>query len=562
MTTSAPELDGLVARSIDSAVDRLFELQRGGSWRDTLPSAALATASAIVALHFADPIGSAELISAGAAWLRRSQSPDGGWGNAVGAPSTLNATSIAVAALHLVSAGESGENVARGRARIEAMGGLAAVADRRRCKLKVICEHYLAIAGLLDENRATDIPLKVALLPRRLRQKVSFIVPGVLSWALMLAHAGRAGPLRTIDRCAERRALAYLSGFEEFEGSEGGFEESPFMVGIVSVGLSRAGVGAEIVDRCCEYLRQTVRPDGSWSVNRDLEFSATAFVTLGMQDSGYASDPRMQSTVRFVRSCQRDAPFAPTGCPGGGWGWSMPSGWPNTDDTADALIALAGFGVDRTDAAVAKGLEWLRATQNRNGSWSCFCRNVNIQMDAACSVMTAHAVTALRLAGGSTAADPAVARAVAWFAKIQRPDGAIPCLWYEGLTAGTGCVLDALGGLGLAGSTTGRGCQDWLLSRQLPSGAWGDGEQAAPSVENTAWALLGLLGAGLAHHRAVERGAKWLVDQQRPDGLWDPALLGVYFLDLLYSCDHLANGYALQALGRYRAAELHAGTQR
>jgi squalene-hopene/tetraprenyl-beta-curcumene cyclase len=42
-----------------------------------------------------------------------------------------------------------------------------------------------------------------------------------------------------------------------------------------------------------------------------------------------------------------------------------------------------------------------------------------------------------------------------------------------------------------------------------------------------------------------------LLHEQTSEALWEPTLLGVYFLDLWYSDDLLASGYALQALGRY-----------
>jgi squalene-hopene/tetraprenyl-beta-curcumene cyclase len=554
MTETVVALQDRVERSVAAAVDGLFAAQRpSGAWQDTLPSAAVSTASSIVALHLADPVGSAGLIEAGAAWLRASQNPDGGWGDAVGAPSNLSITPFAVGALHLVAPEASAENVLRGLERIERFGGMAAVADRRRCKLFVLCQLFLAMAGMYDETRIRRMPVEIILLPRKLRQKVSFVVPHLLSWGVMQAHTRRFGPLRrAVNRLAEPRAIAYLEEIEDFHGPGGGYQESPLMVSLVCLGLARAGVAPDIVGRCVDYLRGSVRPDGAWPVNRDLEFSATSFVTLGLQDAGRRDDPRLRPTLAWIRHCQRGTPFPATGCPGGGWGWSMPSGWPNTDDTADALLALAGFGVDGTDTQVRDGVAWLLRAQNRDGSWSCFCPDNHVDLDAPCSVMTAHAVTALRLAGGLEAGAPAIARAVSWFTKAQRGDGGVPCLWYRGLTAGTGCVLDALGGLRLAHTETARRCRDWLLAHQHPDGGWGDGERSASSVEETAWALLGLLGGGVpADHLAVQRGVAWLVDRQRADGLWEPTVLGVYFLDLMYSCDHLAAGYALQALARY-----------
>ena len=332
------------------------------------------------------------------------------------------------------------------------------------------------------------------------------------------------------------------------------------MVSIVCLGLARAGLRPDIVRRCVGYLRGTVRPDGAWAVNRDLNFSATSWVTLGLQEAGYADDPRMVDTRKWILAAQQSTAFSPTGCPPGGWGWSTPSGWPDSDDTADALLTLAGFGLDHTSASVRSGMDWLRVMQNRNGSWSCFCPDNPIGLDAPCSAMTAHAVTALQMGGGLTVADPSIAKAVGWFEKVQRDDGAIPCLWYRGLTSGTGSVLETLGRLGLAHTTSARRCSDWLVANQNDDGGWGDGQGASSTVEETSWALLGLLHGELpAGDSAIRRGVDWLVDHRRPDGLWEPSIVGYYFLDLMYSNDLLATGYALQALGRYHKLTGHAG---
>ena len=44
--------------------------------------------------------------------------------------------------------------------------------------------------------------------------------------------------------------------------------------------------------------------------------------------------------------------------------------------------------------------------------------------------------------------------------------------------------------------------------------------QGPPTASQTAWALLGLLAAGLGNHPAVARGVRWLLDTQRDDGTW------------------------------------------
>lgn len=545
------------ADAVHAAARQLFASQRAdGSWRDHLPSAAISTATSVVALHHADPDRSSELIKAGIGWLMDNQLAGGGWGDGPGQPATLPASAFAVAALRLLAPEESAADVARGLAWIEGKGGMAAVADPDRCALHVLCLQFLALAGLYDERRIKRMPAAVALLPRKLRQKVSFVVPVTLAWSVMQRHTWPQSPvLRLVSRLAEPRAFAYFDELALTSGTTGGMQESPLLVSMVCFGLARAGVRPDLVEASVRYLHATMRADGSWPVNRDLEFSATTFVTMGLQEAGYGRDPRLEPTLAWIRDCQWDAAFPATGCPPGGWAWSVDSGWPNCDDTADALMTLAGFGVRRDDGQAGDGVAWLLGMQNSNGSWSCFCKNNHVALDAPCSVITSHVVDALRRCGGLSAADKPIAKAVRWFAKTQRPDGSLPCLWYRGSTAGTANTLDVLGALGLRDTPTAVRCREWLLAHRNEDGGWGDGEGAESSAEETAWAVMGLMHGGVpATDDAVQGGVRWLLDRQLPDGLWNPTLLGVYFLDLWYSDDLLASGYVLQALARYQRA--------
>ena len=126
-TTTRPEtLSAGIDRCLGRATERLFAEQRAdGSWEGFLPSSAVSTAATVLALHVAEPRGSAGLIEAGADWLERDQNADGGWPDAPGGPSTLNATAIAASALQVVrpgAAGPLGRALAAGGA-IDSCGG-------------------------------------------------------------------------------------------------------------------------------------------------------------------------------------------------------------------------------------------------------------------------------------------------------------------------------------------------------------------------------------------------------------------------------------------------------
>lgn len=81
MTTVQPDTDALDQAISEGAEALLLSQRADGVFdysADNLTST-LGTVGALSALHYADPEGSADLIEAGAGWLRRTQNSDGGW---------------------------------------------------------------------------------------------------------------------------------------------------------------------------------------------------------------------------------------------------------------------------------------------------------------------------------------------------------------------------------------------------------------------------------------------------------------------------------------------------
>lgn len=543
---SAPPADALDA-ALAAAVKALYDLQRNdGSWAGTLSPSAAATGSSVIALHRHDPVAHSAWIAAGCRWLRAAQDGSGGWGDDVGAPATANATGIATAALAIAEPTSSAPQIAAARGWIERSGGQALFADKRRCSLRGVVQQYLADSGLYPQEQIARTPLELVLMPAGLRQRLSFTLPGVFSWGLWHSRSRPGLRHRLLAAAAQPRVLDYLGRLQTFAGHEGGFEESPLMTSCVAYALIRAGIARTMADWCVDYLRRTMRPDGSWSVDRDMDVSVTGFVSVAVAAAD-PNSPELVRTTEFLRSAQRVEPFHATGCPGGGWGWSLPSGWPNVGDTGATMLALHALGVTPNDPAQRAGVDWLTAMQNRDGSWGCFTRNAKISLDSPCVVLSADAVTALCRAGGVPVTDSRVRRALAWFGTAQRPDGALPgSQWYTGEVVGTAHTVRMFAELGAAGDPVARAARHWLRGAAGPDGGWG-------SVEETSWALIALLAAGDPADSGLTRaGVRWLLDSQRADGRWTPAMVGVYFLDVLYAYDHFADALALRALAAYR----------
>ncbi|HEX3672183.1 MAG TPA: squalene--hopene cyclase [Candidatus Cybelea sp.] len=166
---------------------------------------------------------------------------------------------------------------------------------------------------------------------------------------------------------------------------------------------------------------------------------------------------------------------------------------PTEDVTAHVLEMLAALGYDTQNRYVARGLEYLRATQKPNGAW--YGRwGVNYIYGTWCVI---SALTALR-----TGADM-IDRAAAWVISVQNADGG----WGESCHS---YVDESFAGIG----------------RSTPS--------------QTAWAVLALQLAGRAQHNAVQRGLTYLCERQRPDGTWDePECTGTGFPRDFYINYHL-----------------------
>jgi squalene-hopene/tetraprenyl-beta-curcumene cyclase len=187
---------------------------------------------------------------------------------------------------------------------------------------------------------------------------------------------------------------------------------------------------------------------------------------------------------------------------------------PSTPDIVGRVLEALGIVNDpKYRDACARGIAYLRASQEPEGSW--FGRwGVNYVYGSS-NVLTALARQ------GIAADDTMVVRAIAWLRSVQNDDGG----WGECLESYSSRAL-----MGRGGST----------------------------ASQTAWALMALLAYVPREDSAVRRGIQWLVDRQTSEGSWDEeAFTGTGFPKHFYLRYNLYRHYfPLMALGRFVASEV------
>ena len=223
----------------------------------------------------------------------------------------------------------------------------------------------------------------------------------------------------------------------------------------------------------------------------------------------------------------------------------------------------------RTRDAAAAGVEWLLNLQNRDGGIPTFCRGWGaLPFDRSAPDLTAHALRAWRAwRGEMTSAivrrvDAATARALHYLAASQRADGAWLPLWFGNEQArddgnptyGTTRVLLSLADVEDSQAAAMRDrATTWLLNAQNHDGGWGGDAGVPSSIEETAMAVEALVsGAAHAAHAhvaiAAQRGLQWLLPLTDAEMLATP--IGLYFAKLWYFEAFYPLIFATAAVGR------------
>ncbi|MEY3275376.1 MAG: Squalene-hopene cyclase [Verrucomicrobiota bacterium] len=188
----------------------------------------------------------------------------------------------------------------------------------------------------------------------------------------------------------------------------------------------------------------------------------------------------------------------------------------------------------------------------------------NAMLDPECADITARILELLGYEGYPTS-HPQVRRALDYLRAQQEKDGSWYGRWGVNYIYGTWQVLRGLDAMRLDMSQPWiqRGAQ-WLRSVQLPDGGWGERcntyddpiyKGTGPSTPSqTAWAVMGLCAMGDPNDPSLKRGVQHLMDVQNDDGSWtEEEITGTGFPKVFYlKYDMYRNAWPLLALATYR----------
>lgn len=372
----------------------------------------------------------------------------------------------------------------------------------------------------------------------------------------MGAQYGRFAPWRD---AAVRHTLEWILRHQDADGGWGGIQP-PWVYGLMALHVEGYALDHPVMAKGLDALNhpgwRVDKGEASWIQATNSPVWDTMLTLIAFEDTGLAK-AHPEATAKAAqwlldRQIRRPGDWSrklPNLKPGG-WAFEYANTqYPDIDDTAEALIALAPFRHDPDwqargiEEAITLGVDWLIGMQSASGGWGAFDKDNNKQLltkipfcdfgealDPPSVDVTAHIVEALaRL--GLTAEHPALARALAYIRAEQEADGPWFGRWGVNYIYGTCAVLPALAAIGadLSQPYVGRAC-DWLVSRQQENGGWGescasymDPAQAGRgpvTASQTAWALMALLAVNRPEDRAaIERGCRYLVEHQE-NGTW------------------------------------------
>ncbi|HEY2195707.1 MAG TPA: squalene--hopene cyclase [Actinomycetospora sp.] len=638
MTLSVPATStDTTTRTVEDALEAGIAHLRArqdaaGWWKGDLDTNVTMDAEDLLLRHVLE-IPDPQRTAGAARWIRSQQRADGTWASFHGGPGDLSTTVEAWVALRLAGDAPTAPHMLSAAAFVREQGGVE--------RTRVFTRIWLALVGLWSWDDLPAMPPELINLPRWFPFNVSdwacwarqTVVPLTVVSTLQPVHpvdfdieelhvrgpapardpiwtwggffarldvglhayarAARSGPLHWIRRGAMRKAGEWILARQEADGGWGGIQP-PWVYSVMALVLlgyprDHPSVVAAIAG-LDGFTLTTDSPDGPIIRLEACQSPVwdTCLAVNALHDARVpAHDPAVVAGTRWLLDEQVVATGdwavqRPTLTPGG-WSFEFANDvYPDTDDTAEVVLALRRSehpGLDdaeraRLRTAVDRGLDWMAGMVSADGGWGAFDADNTRELvnklpfcdfgeviDPPSADVTAHVVEALAAEG--RAHSEVCRRGVMWLLEHQEADGSWFGRWGANHLYGTGGVVPALVAAGVdPGSAPIRRAVRWLHAHQNDDGGWGEDlrsyvdpawigrGESTPS--QTAWALLALIAAG-DRSEATARGVRWLVDTQRPDGGWDEEqFTGTGFPGDFYIAYHLYRVvFPISALGRW-----------
>jgi squalene-hopene/tetraprenyl-beta-curcumene cyclase len=623
-------------RSIASAADALLGLQQAdGHWvfeleaDDTIPAEYV-----LLRHHIGEPVD-AGLEAKIANYMMRRQGTHGGWSLVQDGPFDMSASVKAYFALKMIGHSVDAPHMARAREAIRSRGGAI--------HSNVFTRFTLAMYDVMTWRSVPVLPIEIMLLPMWSPfhlNKISYwarttIVPLMIlailkplarnakgvgidelflqdpksigtsakaphqSWAWFTLFSALDGVLRAIEPLfpkrlrarAIERALAFIE--ERLNGEDGLGAIYPPMANTVMVydalgkGVdypprvaARRGIDKLLVIHGNEaYCQPCVSP--VW----DTTLACHAMMEADGESASRAAKRGLDWLVpKQVLDLKGDWAVKRPDVRPGGWAFQYNNAhYPDLDDTAVVVMSMDRMrrtsGTTEYDEAIARGREWIKGMQSRDGGWAAFdvdnleyyLNNIPFSdhgalLDPPTEDVTARCLSMLAQLGETPANSKQVAAAVEYLRRTQHPEGSWYGRWGMNFVYGTWSVLSALNVAGVdQRDPMIRRAVDWLVSVQNHDGGWGEDaisyrldyrglERAPTTASQTAWGLLALMAAGEIENPAVARGIECLIATQTEKGLWDEQrYTATGFPRVFYLRYHgYPKFFPLWALARYR----------
>ena len=533
---NAPADHAQLEAAIRAATDGLLREPRpDGHWVYELEADATIPAEYVLLVHYLAEAPNLELERKIGVYLRRIQGEHGGWPLYHEGGFDISATVKAYFALKMIGDDIDAPHMARARAAIHAGGGAI--------KANVFTRILLALYGEVSWNDVPTVPPELILLPRWFPvhlSKMSYwartvIVPLLVLCALKpLARNPRGIHVPELfvpgGAAASPRAPHQSAGWSSF-------------FTVLDKVLKRVqwpeGPRNRAIEKCRVWTTERLNgEDGLGAIYPAMANSVMMYDLLG-----YAKDHPdyaiARHSVEKLLVVKDDEAYCQP-CVSPVW------------DTALVAHALMEARTPQADAAVARGLAWLKPLQVldvkgdwaeerpgvRPGGWAFQYRNDHYP-DLDDTAVVVMAMDRAQKAGIASGYDTAIARGDEWVEGLQSKGGgwgafdADNAYFYLNNIpfADHGALLDPptedvsgrcvgmLAQLGAGGHRLDEGIA-YLRRTQRDDGSWW-GRWGVNYVYGTWSALAGLAGAGLGpDDETMKRGADWLVAIQNPDGGW------------------------------------------